>query len=144
MKHHVFAGLDVFPVVSMHWDLLPGAVLNYVHDFAGMYNNVSQVVYYHYPEYGKRSPQTHDWEGIAKGTLGPLYTLPSVMQMYTEVPVVYSDEMLDLLQPCKTHRWLMVDENIYLVSRKNVIYKHPNLIRLMHQLHYMLQHPDAY
>lgn len=137
MKHHVFAGLDVFPVVSMHWDLPPCSVLNYVHDFAGMYNNVSQVVYYCFPEYTKRSPMTHEVCAIADGMLGPLYTLPSVMQMYPEVSVVHLDEMLDIMTPSPRHRWLMADERIYLVSKDNIIYKHDNLVRLMHQLHYM-------
>lgn len=144
MKHHIFAGLDVFPTMSMHWDLPPASVLNYVHDFAGMYNNVSQVVYYCFPDYSKRNPQTQDVRGIANGGLGALYTLPSIMQMYTDVPVVHLDEMLDLMKPSPTHRWLMADENIYLVSKKNIIYRHPNLVRLMHQLHYMQDHPEAY
>lgn len=43
IKHHVYAGVDDFHGLSMHWDLPPAAVLNYIHQFAGMYNNVSQV-----------------------------------------------------------------------------------------------------
>jgi hypothetical protein len=42
-KHHVFAGLDDFATLSMHWDVPPAGVLCYIHDFPGMYNNVSQV-----------------------------------------------------------------------------------------------------
>ena len=41
--HHCVAGADDFEALSMHWDLMPSARLNYVHDFPGMYNCVSQV-----------------------------------------------------------------------------------------------------
>ena len=42
-KHHVLAGEDEFHSMSMHWDMPSAAMLNYTHDFAGMYNNISQV-----------------------------------------------------------------------------------------------------
>lgn len=41
--HHAVAGSDDFTDISMSWDLMPAARLNYVHDFPGMYNCVSQV-----------------------------------------------------------------------------------------------------
>ena len=42
-RHHTLAGEDDFHSLSMYWDLPAAAVLNYTHDFAGMYSNVSQV-----------------------------------------------------------------------------------------------------
>jgi hypothetical protein len=41
--HHAVAGGDDFDNLSMCWDLMPSARLNYMHDFHGMYNCVSQV-----------------------------------------------------------------------------------------------------
>lgn len=45
--HHAVAASDDFDILSMEWDLMPAAKLNYMHDFPGMYNCVSQVVYFH-------------------------------------------------------------------------------------------------
>ena len=41
--HHILAASDDFTTLSMHWDLIPSARLNYQHDFRGLYNCVSQV-----------------------------------------------------------------------------------------------------
>lgn len=41
--HHILAASDDFSRLSMHWDLMPGAKLTYVHDFRGLFNCVSQV-----------------------------------------------------------------------------------------------------
>ena len=52
--HHIVAASDDFSKLSMHWDLMPAAKLNYVHDFRGYFNCISQVVYFHNPEYERR------------------------------------------------------------------------------------------
>ena len=52
--HHILAATDDFTTLSMHWDLMPAAKLNYVHDFRGMYNCISQVFYFHDPDYQRR------------------------------------------------------------------------------------------
>ncbi len=44
--HHIVAASDDFSRLSMHWDLMPAAKLNYVHDFSGFFNCISQVVYF--------------------------------------------------------------------------------------------------
>ena len=41
--HHILAASDDFSKLSMHWDLIPAAKLNYIHDFRGLFNCVSQV-----------------------------------------------------------------------------------------------------
>ena len=41
--HHILAASDDFSRLSMHWDLMPGAKLQYVHDFRGLFNCISQV-----------------------------------------------------------------------------------------------------
>lgn len=41
--HHVVAASDEFSKLSMHWDMMPAAKLNYVHDFKGFFNCISQV-----------------------------------------------------------------------------------------------------
>lgn len=42
--HHIVAASDDFSRLSMHWDLMPAAKLNYVHDFSGFFNCISQVL----------------------------------------------------------------------------------------------------
>jgi hypothetical protein len=42
-KHHVQASLDVFYKLAMYYDLPPSARLNYMHNFSGLYNCISQV-----------------------------------------------------------------------------------------------------
>lgn len=42
--HHIVAASDDFSKLSMHWDLMPAAKLNYVHDFSGFFNCISQVL----------------------------------------------------------------------------------------------------
>ena len=41
--HHIVAASDDFSRLSMYWDLMPAAKLNYVHDFSGFFNCISQV-----------------------------------------------------------------------------------------------------
>ena len=41
--HHVVAASDDHTRLSMYWDLMPAAKLNYVHDFSGFFNCISQV-----------------------------------------------------------------------------------------------------
>jgi len=54
--HHILAASDDFNKLSMYWDLMPAAKLNYVHDFRGYFNCILQVVYFHDQEY-ERKPQ---------------------------------------------------------------------------------------
>lgn len=53
-QHHVTASLDVFYRMSMFYDLPPAARLNYRHMFSGLYNCISQPLYYHNPDYQRR------------------------------------------------------------------------------------------
>lgn len=41
--HHIVAASDDFSRLSMHWDLMPAAKLNYIHDFSGFFNCISQA-----------------------------------------------------------------------------------------------------
>ena len=130
VKHHIYAGVDDFHGLSMHWDLPPAAVLNYIHQFSGMYNNVSQVAYYCYPEYQKRTADASMVDEISAGTKGHLYTLPSLMQLYPDVPVVHADGVLDIFTDFPTARWLMMDKTIFLITRDNTIYTHHDILKM--------------
>jgi hypothetical protein len=57
--HHILAASDDFSKLSMYWDLMPAAKLNYIHDFRGYFNCISQVVYFHDQEYERRPQVSH-------------------------------------------------------------------------------------
>lgn len=90
-KHHVAASTDVFYKLSMYYDLPPAARLNYRHTFSGLYNCISQPVYFHNPDYQRKVPPTLEEARECKDGLA---ALPALLQLYPEVGVVYDDEML--------------------------------------------------
>ena len=53
-QHHINASLDEFYRMAMFYDLPPASRLNYRHMFSGLYNCISQPVYYHNPGYERR------------------------------------------------------------------------------------------
>jgi hypothetical protein len=63
--------------------LAPGMRLVYRTNFAGMYNHVSQVVYFHYPRFS-RKPHYE----LRKIPQAALHMLPLITQLLPDVPVV--------------------------------------------------------
>ena len=90
-SHLVTASLDDFYRCAMYWDLLPASVLQYRHEFTGMFHSVSQVMYYNNPSYARRRQVGVD--AIAAGS-APEHMLPIMMQAYPEVVVVHEDDPL--------------------------------------------------
>jgi hypothetical protein len=132
-KHHIFAGVDDFHVISMNWDLMVSAKLVYMHDFSGMFNCVSQVVFFHDHNYQRRPPSLQDIEAIASGTAentehSALFTLPSLLQLYPEVPLIFDDchGLRD-----KKWRWLLMGRRFYMMDPQHNLYYHTNITVLM-------------
>ena len=86
-QHHVEAAGDLFSEMQQMVYLAPGMRLVYRTNFAGMYNHVSQVVYFHYPGFS-RKPH-FDLEKIPEA---PLHMLPLIMQLIPDIPIVYDDD----------------------------------------------------
>jgi hypothetical protein len=81
-EFHREASMDRFYELSMRFDLPPGAVLVYMHLFSGMYNSVSQVVYYNFPQYERRKQMV--LADLNKGiynvfTMAPLLELEPIL-----------------------------------------------------------------
>ena len=135
-KHHVYAGVDDFHMLSMNWDLMLAAKLVYIHDFSGMYNCVSQVVYFHNPDYQRRITCLEPVQNIAEGTTSTadatasaaLYTLPSLLQLHPEITVIFDD--CHGMQHGHWH-WLMMGRTIFLVAPEGGVYHHNNITTLM-------------
>jgi hypothetical protein len=90
-SHLVTASLDDFYRCSMYWDMLPASVLQYRHEFTGMFHSISQVMYYNNPSYARRRQLGAD--AIAAGA-APEHVLPVMLQVYPEVALVHEDEPL--------------------------------------------------
>ena len=91
--HHVLAASDDFSKLSMHWDLIPAAKISYVHDFRGLFNCISQVVYFHNPQYERRVQERKRISDVSVGANGieMVQVIPSIMQMHPDILVEHED-----------------------------------------------------
>jgi hypothetical protein len=86
-QHHVEASLDFYNVLQQMVTLAPGLRLVYRTDFAGMYNDISQVVYFHNPKFA-RQPQLP----LEEIPLSAINTLPLMTELFPDVQVFYDDD----------------------------------------------------
>jgi hypothetical protein len=132
---HVEATLDYFYEHTMRWDLPPGAVLCYQHEFVGMFNSISQVVYYNYPDYERRMQL--EWGLIATGDHA-IYSLAPVLSLYPDIEIIYEEEPLQCVpgtEGLKTSstkwRLLLTPGFLYLISPIGEVFHHLNICELL-------------
>ena len=119
-KYHVEASNDEFNLLCMHLALPVAAKLNYKHDFPGMFNHVSQVVFFHNSEY-QRIPRAA-LETFSTSSVE--HVLPALMQLYPSIGVRYEEDPVDLSDTARRGEpewfWMVVAGRVYLVdpSRK--------------------------
>jgi hypothetical protein len=111
-KYHYEASTDAFNLLCMHMALPVAARLNYRHDFPGMYNHVSQVVYFHNSQYTRcvRRPL----EEIQ--TAPAAHVLPAIQELYPEIRLRYEEDMFDPTKPGKEWCWLLLAGRVYLMT----------------------------
>lgn len=133
-KFHHEASMQDFFTWYMHFQLPVAAKLIYRHDFPGMYNHVSQPVYFHNPEFER--PQRMLWDD----PLSPaVHLLPSLCQLYPEVPVRFEEECLNPTKSASWY-WLVVAGRVYLVTPEpKVLYSRDASV----MLGYYLDHRDT-
>lgn len=112
-RHHVEASTDDFHLICMHSQLPAAAKLNYKHDFPGMYNHVSQVIYFHNPQY-ERQQRAELSDILARGD--PVQALPAICQLHPDVELAYEEDHLDLSAPTGKWKWLVLPRRVYLVD----------------------------
>lgn len=98
---HLEASLDHFNVLQQVFFLKCGQRLVYRHNFMGMFNDISQVVYFHYPDY-VRSPQCtlSELGDLAMNSVAPIHLVVPELKLY------FDDE--DNF-PCKnTEEWMLI------------------------------------
>ena len=86
-QHHIEASMEFFNGLQQMMQLAPGMRLVYRTNFSGMYNDVSQVIYFHFPKFS-RQPQLNLLE-IPAHTLN---LLPLITELLPDIPVVYDDD----------------------------------------------------
>ena len=127
-KHHIEASNDDFHLLCMHHTLPIGATLVYKVDFAGMYNHISQVVYFNNSKYERRCRPT--LEEIAQGD--PMHCLPAIMQLHPDVKVVHETDHGDITAPDDAWRWAVFPGMVYLIDPRGTVYHSPNAMQLYH------------
>ena len=90
--------------------------LVYRMDYSGMYNNVSQVVYFHYPQYQQQAQVP-----LELALECAVHTLPMVMQLMPDVLVVYDDD--DVLPgltlgAAAPFTWLVSCASVFLIDAR--------------------------
>lgn len=111
-KYHYEASNDAFNLLCMHMALPVAARLNYRHDFPGMYNHVSQVVYFHNSQYTRCA--RHPIEDIQNASAA--HVLPAIQELYPEIKLRYEEDMFDPTRPGKEWFWLLLAGRVYLVT----------------------------
>ena len=113
-KYHVEASNDEFNLLCMHLTLPVAAKLNYKHDFPGMFNHVSQVVFFHNSEY-ERTPRAA-LECFSTAAIE--HVLPALRELYPDIKVRYEEDIMDLSETGSVSEWfwLVVAGRVYLVD----------------------------
>jgi hypothetical protein len=86
---HVEAGVDDFHLLGMYSDIPAGCLLEYKHSYSGFYNNVSQVVYRHFPSYKRRTPRS--LADVMLEDASNISVLPAIKQIYPEIEFAFED-----------------------------------------------------
>ena len=108
--HHYEASMSDFYLWYMHFQLPLAAKLNYKHDFPGMYNHVTQPVYFHNPGF-ERLPRLP----MADRDAPAIHVLPSLCQLFPEVPVRFEEDAFDPTRDAGWY-WVIASGRIYLVG----------------------------
>jgi len=86
---HLEAGVDDFHLLGMYYDIPAGCLLEYKHSYSGYYNNVSQVVYKHFPSYKRRLPIS--LSDVLCQNASDIFVLPCLKQIYPEIDFAFED-----------------------------------------------------
>ena len=125
-KYHYEASNDLFNLLCMHISLPVAARLNYRHDFPGMYNHVSQVVYFHNSHYSRIA--RHPLADIANAPA--VHVLPAIHELYPEIPIKYEEDRFDPTKPGGWY-WLLLAGRVYLVTPEPAVCHSDNIADLL-------------
>lgn len=108
-KYHVQAGLDAFYEHAMYADIPPAARITYKQDFSGMYHSITQVVFFHFPDYARKRQVSMEEIKLGKSQL---HCLSVALELRPDIPVKMEDEQWE-----KGYNWVLLSGGkIYLVT----------------------------
>ena len=119
-SHHHEASTADFYLWWMHFQLPAAAKINYQHDFPGMYNHVTQPVYFHNPGF-ERVPR----RALEDPDQPAIHMLPSLCQLHPELPVRFEEDSFDPTRDAGWY-WLLVSGRVYLVGAGPRVYYSPD------------------
>ena len=96
--------------------------------FRSMYNHVSQVIYFHKPQY-ERTPRVDLTEMLE--SCDPMQLLPAIRQIHPEIEILYEECSIDLSAPCDKWYWIVLPRRVYLVSPSSKVYFSNNILALL-------------
>lgn len=113
---HVEASMEFFDVLCMHFLIPVGARLRYKNEFRGMYNHISQVIYFHNPDYERIARLPLSQLISNSPPFPPAYqVLPAICELYPEIVVIYEEDM-----PFSSEwNWLVVAGRLYLTHKSS-------------------------
>lgn len=126
-KYHYEASNDTFNLLCMHISLPVAARLNYRHDFPGMYNHVSQVVFFHNSQYSRIN--RHALADIRNAPA--VHVLPAIQELFPEIPLKYEEDRFDPTKPGQGWFWLMLAGRVYLVTPEPSVLYSENVADLL-------------
>jgi hypothetical protein len=118
--HHYEASMSDYYLWYMHFQLPLAAKLNYKHDFPGMYNHVTQPVYFHNPGF-ERLPR----RPMADKAAPAIHVLPSLCQLFPEVPVRFEEDAFDPTRDTGWY-WVVASGRVYLVGPGPRVFYNPD------------------
>jgi len=130
-QHHIEASMDFFNSLQQLMHLAPAMRLVYRTNFAGMYNDVSQVIYYHYPKYARQPQKT-----LQEMPYSTMHLLPLIRELLPDIPVMFDDDSqilgLTTSEATEANRmgWLVSCGTVFLVEGAT-IYRSDTLLDMV-------------
>ena len=105
-NYHREASIDDFYDLSMVADCPVGSIVQYKHRFRFLFHSVSQVIFFHYPNYArhKQLPLTE----LQNPTCNSIHILPLLQQIDPDIPVFHEHTgatMSSLINLTTQHNW---------------------------------------
>jgi hypothetical protein len=121
------ASLHDFYNLSMVTDCLPATILMYKHLYKDMFNDPSQVVYFHTPTY--KRPRQLEFDDIVAMTAHDVNVLPIITQIKPDVPILFEHTGACSSSACSAEpwSWLVIHKHIVLCDSNGKYYVAKNI-----------------
>jgi hypothetical protein len=121
------ASLHDFYNLSMVMDCLPASIIMYKHTYKEMFNDPSQVMYFHQPTY--KRPRQLEFENIISMSARDVNVLPIITQIKPDVPILFEHSGACSSSACSAEpwSWLVIHKHIVLCDSNGKYYVAKNI-----------------